>query len=348
MKAKERRAQEFKRMSLPLLDYDYGYDLTKIKTTQLTSTRTISIILNIILSIAICLFSFSLIHFLTIRDNRPKPQEPKLLIVKPSHKPADLSTTRCYYDYDCYSNNMTLHQRNKTRRFFYIDLGCFDGRDINLFLHFHQNHIAKLGKLFIIAFEPDPINFSVCKSTQDRHPSLGGVTNNLAAWIENGQVRYATEKGQKSKIDQNSALFVPSVDFSEWLKINVHADDYVYIKFTVESVEIPILEKLVHDKTLALIDHMEIEWHDELSSDLEPRRISLECMFDNFGMDFLYMINPADLIHAYNMNETFNTVPKDRGWKLKDSLVRFYYTARKEVPELISEGRKPKDKNLFY
>ncbi|CAF3423150.1 unnamed protein product [Rotaria socialis] len=335
-------------MSLPLLDYDYGYDSTKIKTAHLSSARTISIILNIILSITICLFSFSLIHFLTTRDLQVNASEHQLLVAQQFQKVADLSTTRCYYDYDCYSNNMALYQKNKTRRFFYIDLGCFDGHDINLFLHFHESHIAKLGKLFIIAFEPDPINFSACKSTQDLYPFLGGVTKKLAAWIENGQVRYATEKGQRSKIDQNSASFVPSVDFSEWLKMNVHADDYVYVKFTVEGVEIPILEKLVHDETVALIDHMEIEWHDELAADFEPRRISLECMFDNFGMDFLYMINPVDLKHAYNMNETFDTVPKDRGWKLKDSLLRFYYTARKEVPELIKEGLKPKDKNLFY
>jgi FkbM family methyltransferase len=211
--------------------------------------------------------------------------------------------------------NGTLIQQNKTaRRFFYIDLGCFDGRDIDYFVHFHSAEISRLGKLGIIAFEPDPINFAACKSMQQRSTSVKGTVYDAAVWTENGKVRYAIEKGQKSRIDEDSALYVRSIDFSKWVMDNFRVDDYVYLKFTIEGAEIPILEKMILDESLTLVDHLEIEWNEGLSPDLEPRRAFLECMFDNFGMDFLYMVNPVDLRHAFNLKDTYTSVPKDRTW----------------------------------
>ncbi|CAF2381430.1 unnamed protein product [Rotaria sp. Silwood2] len=321
-------------------------DLATTKTSSLSSSRSISLILNIILFLALCVFIVCLLRVLIYEEPISKKPASKLPIPHQSKKHKHISRKEYYYDYEPYLKDVTLKRTNRTRRFFYIDLGCFDGRDMDYFLHFHLAAITRLGKPYIIAFEPDPINFSACKLTQQRHKPIQGTVYDVAVWTENGQIRYATEKGQKSKIDSNSALYVRSVDFSTWLTENLLMDDYVYIKFTIEGAEIPILEKMVLDESLALVDHLEIEWHDGLSPDFEPRRIALECMFDNFGMDFLYMINPVDLRHAYNIKENFESVPKDRGWKLKDPMARFFYKTRKEVPDLLIERLKNNQRKL--
>ena len=221
--------------------------------------------------------------------------------------------TKTYYDYEAYPSNYTKRV-DKSRRYIYVDLGCFDGRDIDYFVHFHTKEISSKGTMVIIAFEPDPINLSACRAIEQRHPQVNQTVIPKAVWTSAGRVSFATEKGQRSKIDPNSMLTVDAVDFSQWARKNFVPDDYVYLKLTVEGAEIPLLEKMVEDSSLALIDYLDVEWNDALSPDFEPRRVSLECMFDNFGMDFLYMINPVDLRHAYNAKESFSSVPKDKSW----------------------------------
>ncbi|CAF0846441.1 unnamed protein product [Adineta steineri] len=259
----------------------------------------------------------------------------------PSHKTN-------YFDYEPYlnSNNTSMQTTNRTRRFFYIDLGCFDGRDIDHFLHFHKNEALSLGNLYIITFEPDPINYPVCKSKQTLPKSVNRTVYNAAVWIKNGKVRYATERGQKSRVDKNSAIYVHSIDFSQWLIDNFFLDDYLHVKFTIEGAEIDVLEKMVIDRSLSLIDYLEIEWTSHDSPDLEPRRIVLESMFDVFGMDFLYITNPVDLKHAHNLNDTYIAVPKDKVWKLRNPLTRFHYKTRKDVSVLLTERLKRKKQQM--
>lgn len=288
-----------------------------------TSSRNRSILsklsmpskLDLILSLVFCIFLLSILR-LAFQKRQVAivviplagPMNPKM----DSH--VNLTRSTGYYDYEPYFINHTVTPQNRTHRFFYLDLGCFDGRDIDHFIHFHGEDIAKNGTLNIIAFEPDPINFSACRSTQRKHPSVPITIYDTAVWTEAGKVRYATEKGQKSKIDPNSALSVKAIDFSKWLSTTFTMDDYVYVKFSVEGVDIPILEKLVFDGSLALVDHMEIEWSDFLAPEFEPRRVVLECMFDNYGMDFLYMVSPVDSRHVFSMKGPYTAVAKDKGW----------------------------------
>jgi FkbM family methyltransferase len=297
-------------ISVPIYRID---DLTIINTSLYRST---SFILNIILFIVACIFIFCFLRFI---DHGNQTSSIKTGTSLPTvHQLKDIKTIphkNSYYDFEPYMVNNTFIPQNKTRRrFFYIDLGCFDGRDIDYFIHFHSAEISNLGNLSIIAFEPDPINLSACKTTQKRQTFAKGTVYDAAVWTSNGKVRYATEKGQKSRIDEDSALYVRSIDFSKWVLENFHMDDYLYIKFTIEGAEIPILEKMILDESLTLVDHLEVEWNEGLSYDLEPRRAFLECMFDNFGMDFLYMINPVDLRHGFNLKEIYASVPKDRTW----------------------------------
>lgn len=300
------------RLSVPI---NIPNDLITIKTSITSSNRASEIILNAILALMGCVFIVCFISFMRkerpvsiLVTNLPPPT------IAESNSYINLTRNRGYYDYENYFVNNVLKTQNKTRRYFYIDLGCFDGRDIDYFVHFHLEEISRYGTLNIVAFEPDPINFSACKITQQKLSSLQITVYDTAVWTENGQARYATEKGQKSKIDSNSALYVRSIDFSKWLAENFRVDDFIYIKFTIEGVEIPVLEKMVLDETLSLVDYMEIEWSDALAAEFEPRRVVLECMFDSFGMDFLYMVNPVDSRHAYNVKDTYAAVPKDKGW----------------------------------
>ena len=271
--------------------------------------------LDLLLSLVLCLFILSLGR-LVLQKRQVAVVLVPMAAPMGSKPDSNINLTRSggYYDYEPYLGHTIEIVHNKSRRYFYLDLGCFDGRDIDHFIHFHAEDIAKNGTLNIIAFEPDPINFSACRSRQRKHTTIPITIYDTAVWTSSGKVRYATEKGQKSKIDPNSALSVKSIDFSKWLIDHFTADDYIYVKFSVEGVDIPILEKMVLDGSLALVDHMEIEWSDFLAPEFEPRRVVLECMFDNFGMDFLYMINPVDSRHAFSMKDSYNGVAKDKGW----------------------------------
>ncbi|UJR35436.1 hypothetical protein I4U23_028193 [Adineta vaga] len=243
-----------------------------------------------------------------------------------------------YYDYERY---LQINKTQTNDQFYYIDLGCFDGRDIEQFIHFHsEEQILQTRNLTIIAFEPDPINYAACKSKQEQSTSIPKTIHNLAAWTKNDRVQYAIERGQKSRIDQNSTSYVHAIDFSQWLLKNFKPENYLYIKFTVDGAEIAILEKMIADRSLALVDYLEIEWTFPTSADFEPRRVSIEGMFDNFGIDYLYMIDPSDTERVNRTNESYTAVHKDHGWKLNTSSIRFHYQARKEVVTLLHERLK--------
>jgi FkbM family methyltransferase len=277
--------------------------------------RPLSLVLNVILTIVICVFVLCSFRFLRHDNPTSIIENNRSLTNLNEVKDNNNQSKRDYYDFEPFMKNITLKKNvNQTRRYYYIDLGCFDGRDVDYFIHFHLQEISRVGNLTVIAFEPDPINLSACKTLQERHTNIKATVYNAAVWTENGKVRYTTEKGQKSKIDLNSQLHVRSIDFSQWLLDNFRVEDYIYVKFSIEGAEIPVLEKMIVDESLALVDYLEIEWNDVLSPSLEPRRVALECMFDNFGMDFLYMISPIDLRHGYNVRNPFQEIPKDRGW----------------------------------
>ena len=298
------------------MEPDECQDLIINKPPLTISHRSRSSLLNIILIIMACIFLICFVRFIR-QEKRVSTIEHIPVLPSKANQPESWQNSlpkRNYYDYQEFLVNNTLKPLNRTRRYFYIDLGCFDGRDIDYFVHFHAEEIQRYGTLNIIAFEPDPINFSACKLSQQKRPLLQATIYNTAVWTEDARIRYAIEKGQRSKIDSDSALTVQAIDFSKWLAEHFHIDDFVYVKFTIEGTETPILEKMILDGTLSLVDNMEIEWNDGLAPDFEPRRVVLECMFDNFGMDFLYMINPVDARHAYNVKETFAAVPKDKGW----------------------------------
>ena len=277
---------------------------------------SISLILNILLIISVFSFVLGSIHFIHHQNRLISYEINDQTFLTSTDSSVEARRTKTYFDYEPYVHDgkLKILSNRKLRRFVFIDLGCFDGRDIDYFLHFHLNEVLRRGHLTVIAFEPDPINFSACKTSEQRHPNIQHTMVESAVWTETGRIPYALEKGQRSRIDNASLLLVQAVDFSAWLRSTVEKDDYVYIKFTVEGAEIPILEKLVYDETLSLIDYMEIEWHDAISADFEPRRISLECMFDNFGMDFLFFINPADLRHGYHVRDLFESIPKSKDW----------------------------------
>ena len=289
-----------------------NHSLTITKISKSSSFRSIIITLNTMLILVSFIFLVCLANSITYYSDLTSD---KLLSIVDQGKNRSYTLhDEYYYDFQHYRNNVTLYTNKTNRRYIYINLGCFDGRDIDYFVYFHGKEILSKGTLHIISFEPDPTNFAACKMAQQRYKFVNGTVYKTAAWITDGKVPYMIENGQKSGIDNRSAVSVPSIDFSQWLKENVRTDDYVYIKFTIDGVEIPVLEKMVLDQSLFLVDHMEIEWNEKLSPDLEVRRIVLECMFDRFGLDYLYMINPVDLRYVFNIKETYYTVPKDENY----------------------------------
>eukprot|EP00058_Branchiostoma_floridae_P003069 XP_002588557.1 hypothetical protein BRAFLDRAFT_79509 [Branchiostoma floridae] len=54
---------------------------------------------------------------------------------------------------------------------------------------------------------------------------------------------------------------VKTIDFSKWLRENIHEEDYVIFKLDVEGAEYDILQKMVDDGTFHLIDKFYGECH---------------------------------------------------------------------------------------
>ena len=295
-------------VSIPIYEHEEVIPVKKPSSTR-------SLLLNILVCLFIGVYVISAIAFVRRRD------EEMTNAVSPSTVSADsdetgllLSNQIYYYDYEPYVQTKSAPAPGTARQYYYIDLGCYDGRDIDRFVYFTQAEVAQNGNLTVIAFEPDPINHVACQRTSDVPSSPSRTVYEAAAWTTNGFIPFATERGQESRIDLTSKTRVRSIDFSQWLWANLSPEHYVYVKFTVGGAELDILEKMIADRSLSLVDYLEIEWVRPTSSDYAPRRISIEGMLDNFGMDYLFMVDPLESKRVYAGNGSFGAVPKDKGW----------------------------------
>ncbi|CAF0807744.1 unnamed protein product [Didymodactylos carnosus] len=354
-------------IQVPISRMQFGFAINNSKESSsdndsgtIVRNKLSSHIISAVLIVALFSFIFSFLHFakISVKQNsfvteNTVPTPTNIEAHVSTKKKAQMKKDYQYGDQDNDESNEGKNDGEKViaaevpktptattsnRRHVFIDLGCFDARDIDYFLFFHSNET--MTDLEIYAFEPDTINYFACKLIEQRHPDVNLTVVQQAAWIRDGEMNFATEQGRRSKIDLESSLTVSAVDFSQWLIQSAKPEDYVHLKLSIEGAEVPVLEKMVNDRSLDLVDYLEVEWNDQKNPTLEARRISLECMFDNFGMDFLYMISPIELRRAYNKKLSFDNVQKDRGWRLQDSAIRFHYIARKDVNELVLKRKK--------
>ncbi len=95
--------------------------------------------------------------------------------------------------------NMVLNIYNQSRYHMYIDVGCFNGETIEHFIHFNPNSLI----YDIITFEPDPINYEICKRilSQDKYRNYNIFIIPKVVWIRDEKVSYQIDLGQRSRID---------------------------------------------------------------------------------------------------------------------------------------------------
>ncbi len=119
------------------------------------------------------------------------------------------STTKYLDTLDIYSvynssvllsdDDIVLNIYNQSIYHIYIDIGCFNGETIEHFIHFNPNSLI----YNIITFEPDPINYQICKNrlTQIKYQNYNIIIIPKVVWIRNEKVFYKTDRGQRSRID---------------------------------------------------------------------------------------------------------------------------------------------------
>jgi hypothetical protein len=95
------------------------------------------------------------------------------------------------------------NSQNDSTHYIYIDIGCFNGETIEHFLHFIPN-----SRVYdIITFEPDPINYQLCKQRlkQKKYTNINIIILQKVVWIRDEKVFFQTGRGRQSRIHTNKS-----------------------------------------------------------------------------------------------------------------------------------------------
>lgn len=177
----------------------------------------------------------------------------------------------------------------------FIDCGSYLGGMIH---KFEKSDLAKEHRWEVIAFEANP-EFAKQIPKRDNWTVL-----QQAVWIKDGTIEFYVDdhrvgstviKGKKTGKLAEVPLEVPSIDFSEWLKRNYTARDFVFVNLDIEGAEYAVLDKLLADGTIDLVDKLCVEFHDHKVGVPEERDHEL-----------------AERITARNVAMWYKTVASDR------------------------------------
>lgn len=150
----------------------------------------------------------------------------------------------------------------------FIDCGANLGRVLADFIQTLPDHD-------FYAFEPNAQLHTSLRSEVERtgHPRV--TLYDKAVWTHDGTANLYLGHHESStlllgkrvppvydqQIDYDNPVPVPCIDFSAWLAREVDSEDQVTVKMDIEGAEYPVLRKMIHDGTLALISLLYIEWH---------------------------------------------------------------------------------------
>lgn len=161
------------------------------------------------------------------------------------------------------------------------------------FLAFKKSKIYS-PDFIIYAFEPEQRCFEYIEDVQKQVPNIthikkavstvdGVSTFNIGNLTVSGSLRNDKVWGLTGR----NAL-VETVDFSNWLKDTISADDYVIVTFDIEGAEYDVIDKLIADNTIGLINKIYVEFHgNKLRADMRDRELAIKSMLrDTFGENF--------------------------------------------------------------
>lgn len=158
----------------------------------------------------------------------------------------------------------------------FIDAGAHAGESISVFL---DEHPALAGST-VYLFEPNPEYAAVLKEMES-HSNYQIIYRPEAVWTKNEELSFYIANDQwgdygstlladkKEKLALDRPLKVKAIDFAEFLKSNVSADDYVVVKLDIEGAEYQVIEHLIRTGTINLVNELRVEWHDSFFPDID-------------------------------------------------------------------------------
>jgi FkbM family methyltransferase len=148
----------------------------------------------------------------------------------------------------------------------YIDCGAHVGKTVEAWALAHPEDT-------IYAFEPNP----ACLTNPRWNALLKHFRVKLiraAVWTAEGTMRFYRNSerldGQSSTlmagkrtgdVSYETAIEVPTVDFSRWLRRTVPAGEQATVKMDIEGAEYAVLMQMIREKTIRLVRTLRIEWH---------------------------------------------------------------------------------------
>lgn len=147
----------------------------------------------------------------------------------------------------------------------YIDLGTGDGDTILQFRNWkHLLGDRALEGWTAYGFEPNP----AMEKKWKRHTKEDTIISKEAAWTEDGTITLSVQAPyyktsvmkEKRGYDTGKHITAPCFDFSKWLE--QFRGDFVLLKMDIEGAELPILTKMIQDKTDDIPYMTFVEWHD--------------------------------------------------------------------------------------
>ncbi|CAF3374888.1 unnamed protein product [Rotaria socialis] len=243
-------------------------------------------------------------------------------------------------DSDTLLNNSideSVFKRNSTH--IYIDIGCFDGETVEHFIYFTPNSIL----YDIITFEPDPINYQLCKKKlkQKQFENYSITIIPKVVWLRNEKVPFLINHGENSRIqlteivDAQNVVMLNGIDFSSWLSRLVKSENTrLHIKVSMPGSEVPVLRKLLIEDKLLLAERWDVQWTDRYNPRIRALRIYIQSMMDSIGFSCDHYTRIPDVRDVYRKKGTFEHIVKYADWRLIPEADTYcYYIQRPTVTD---------------
>jgi len=148
------------------------------------------------------------------------------------------------------------------KRYIFVDGGAHQGETI---AHFEKSNLYSRHPWEMFAFEANPNLIPDIP----KKPNL--TVLNKAVWTKDGTMEFYLGEntlssslfGDKKPGLSKTPIKVDSVDFSQWLKKNFSKDDVIFVKLDIEGAEYDVLDKMLKDESIAYVDRLYVEFHNE-------------------------------------------------------------------------------------
>ena len=155
----------------------------------------------------------------------------------------------------------------------------------------------------IIAFEPDPQNYTLLQKNIESYKLQDIQCNQAAVWIENTTITFAAKKGMASGIsltESENCIQVPAVRLKEYLNQKID-----FLKIDIEGAEWEVLNDCASE--LKNVQHLFVEYHGIFKE--QEKLTEILSLLQQAG--FHYYIREAAPIFTHPFQQKNSTHPYD-------------------------------------